>query len=135
MATIKESSTDDKYEGDIFYFCCAEISPSFTYFFPAIPKETFRNYVSKIHVKLTSDNLDVKNKTVTESLLLIQILENKFKECERNIKKLEESAKNGTDEIKGFCNDVVLYYAHMRALYDKPIPLVNYEQMKILKNK
>ena len=129
MATLKEQSIDDKYPSDIFYFYCGELSPEFEPFFPAITKKLFNDFEETLRSKLYSDDDEVKTKAIIETLCTIRGTEKTFNKYRRNVEELTTHAKNGDVEYKNFCNDVILYYAHMRVLFHKPIPLMEYSQM------
>lgn len=129
MASLKEQSIDDKYPSDIFYFYCGELSPEFELFFPAITKKLFNDFEKILRSNLYHDDDEVRKKAICESLCVLAGTEKTFSKYRRNVEKLTTHAKNGDVEYKNFCNDVILHYAHMRVLFHKPIPLMEYSQM------
>ena len=126
---LKERSIDDEYPGDIFYICCTELSPIFEHFFVAVTKKIFNDFEEKIRSKLCSDDSTVRDNAMAECLCAISGTTKTFDKCKRNIEELKRQAKNGDVGYKDFCNDVVIYYAYMRVLFHKPIPLIEHSQM------
>jgi hypothetical protein len=131
---LKERSIDDEYPGDILYICCTELSPTFEHFFVAVTKKIFHDFEEKIRSKLCSDDSVIRDEATTECLCTISGTTKTFDKCKRNVEELKRQAKNGDIEYKDFCNDVVIYYAYMRVLFHKPIPLIEHSQMMKIRN-
>ena len=129
MATMTERSVDDKYPSDIFYFYCGELSPKFEHFFPSITKKVFNDFEKILRSKLYHDDSEVREKAMKESLAVIMGTSKNFDKYKINVEELITHAKNRDVEYKDFCNDVIIYYAHMRVLFYKPIPLIEHSQM------
>lgn len=132
--SFKERSTDDEYPEDTFYICCTELSPTFEHFFVAVTKKIFHDFEETLRCKLYSNDDEVKTKAIIETLCVLKGTEKTFDECKRNVEELKRHARNGDVEYETFCNDVIIHYAHMRVLFHKPLPLIEYSQMMKIKN-
>ncbi len=132
--SFKERSTDDEYPGDTFYVCCTELSPQFEHFFVAVTKKIFNEFEETLRCKLYSSDNEVKTKAIIETLCVLKGTEKNFDRYKRNVEELKRHARNGDEEYKTFCNDVIIHYAHMRVLFYKPLPLIEHSQMMKIRN-
>ena len=121
---VKSINLDD-YEGNNYYFFCANIHPSFALFVPIFPKSVVNNQMKKLIDKRNSSDDEVREKAFIEALQTIFGVNNMFQKYSKKggARELEKYAQQGHQEYKNFCNDVVLYNIYMKVFFNRPFEI------------
>lgn len=123
-----------EYEGNNYYFFCATIHPSFSLFIPETPKHLVDDKIKNlISIKEGNDN-ENKNKLINEAMCVLMGCSDNFNKykVKGGARLLEQYAKQGKQEYKDFCNDVVLYNIYMKVIFNKGLALWDISQIKEL---
>lgn len=130
---VKSIDLDD-YEGNNYYFFCANIHPSFALFIPTVPKSVVNNQMNNLISKRNSSDNEVREKAFIEAIQTIIGVNNMFQKYSKKggARELEKYAQQGHQEYKNFCNDVVLYNLHMKVFFNKSFQLWDTKQIKEL---
>ena len=130
---VKSIKLDD-YEGNNYYFFCANIHPSFALFIPTAPKSVIINQMNDLISKRNSSDNEVREKTFIGAIQTIMGVNNTFQKYSKKggARELEKYAQQGHQEYKDFCNDVILYNLYMKVFFDKGFQLWDTKQIKEL---
>jgi hypothetical protein len=122
----------NNYEGNYYYFCCANIHPSLTLFIPCVSKTLVDSELKKWRDKINSVDEAEKDEAVSHGFSSLIETSNTFKKysAKGGARQLEKYAKQGHQEYKKFCNDVALYYIITNVFFKKGFQLWDIEQIK-----
>jgi len=125
--------SNDEY-GDTYYFFAAKIHPSFALFISSASREMVDKTVGEIQKKLRSKNPQKVAKIQRECMQTLSGCSIGFEKYSHKggARELEKYSREGKQEYKDFCNDIVLYFVYLKAFLGIQFSLWDKEQLKTL---